>query len=619
MPASSAPATIFGATVNVPANLNAIDLAPMDRVAVTSKHAASLEQLAGGSWVAPTIIDGQHHFMITVTQGFFPEATWHWTDPAHIPAAARTITAISGFTIDAHAVLNNESALIPISTLVADLPIYAKALPFATTAAVVPVFKVYGGDAETLAAAIASSSSHVVLTAGATILSGSNVFSLNRAALGLPAPGLPPLATQALHASRSAPPLLTPLTTGLTMKPVGLPAPILAIALAPVTSIVLTQPRLRAVLQSVAAPVIDAAPASHTSVTGLLPSVLRASPRMAAPGFTKPPAVAGARLIVLPATGAPRPTKAAVPARAIRNADLGAATGPAHQKVLALAAGNLLAGGVTLGAGATHVWDIPDDTGHFTVTGDGAVRLLCTDRSGNALSDIEFAAAGSSAQGLPSGTAMVAITCLGALPDGAAAPGPGFGAITGLFAPTGQTAALGWQATGTLTQIGPSRFAARGATLRIILPHRTTRNGQTSSFGTPRAGDVMNGQDGVETRLPASVGVVMIALDIQDQTAASDGDLALAISGGILAATPVRVITGGRRLLLYDVATTDPKASALLISVASVSGHRVSGVIGLRGTAAEWGARLTAGVPDHFVPDSALSPGGSLTVTYAGA
>ena len=591
----------------------------MDRVAVTSEHAVSLEQLAGGAWVASTIIDGQHHFTISATQGLFPEATWHWTDPAHIPAAARTIAAISGFTIDAHVVLNNESALIPISTLVADLPIYAKALPFDTTAAVVPVLKVYGGDAETLAAAIASSSSHAVLTAGATILSGINVFSANRTALGLPVSGLPPLATQALQASRSAPPLLTPLTTGLTMKPVGLPAPTLAATLVPVTSVVLAQPRLRAVLQSIAAPVTDAAPAGHTSVTGLMPSALRAAPRMAPPGFTTPPALAGARLVVVPAPAAPRPTRAAVAARAIRNADLGAATGPAHQAALVQAAADLLSGGVTLGAGATHVWDIPDNTGHFTVTGNGAVRILCTDRSGNALSDMEFVAAGSPAQGVPSGTAMVAITCLGALPDGAAAPAAGFGVITSLFAPTGQTAALGWQATGTLTQIGPSRFAARGATLRIILAHGTARNGQTSSFGTPCAGDVMNGQIGVETRLPTSVDVVMIALDIQDQTAASDGDLALAVSGGTLAATSVRIITGGRRLLLYDVASTDPTAPALLVSVASVSGHRVSGVIGLRGTPTEWAARLSAGVPDHFVPDLALSPGGSLTVTYARA
>jgi hypothetical protein len=430
----------------------------------------------------------------------------------------------------------------------------------------------------------------------------------------LPASGLPPLATQALQVGRSSPPLLTPLTTGLTMKPVGLPAPILATALTPVTSVLLTAPRLRAVLQSVAAPVTDAAPAAHTSVTGLAASVLRAAPRMAPPGAIIPPAMAGARLIVVPSAAAPRPTRAAVPARAMRNADLGAATGPAHQQALAQAATALVAGGVALGAGATHLWDVPDDTGHFTIAGDSAVRMLCTDRSGNTLSDSEFVAAGSAPQAMPKGTAMVAITCLGVLPAGAKAPVAGFGAITGLFAPTGQTAALGWQSTGTLTQIGPSRFMARGATLRVVQAHRTARNGQRSSFGTPRAGDVTGGQVGIETRLPGNIGVVLIGLDITDTTAADDGDLALAVSGGTLAATPLRVITGGRRLLLYDVSAT--QAAALLVSVASVSGHRVGAVIGLRGKAAEWANRLGTGVPDHFVPDAALSPGGSLTVTY---
>jgi hypothetical protein len=323
--------------------------------------------------------------------------------------------------------------------------------------------------------------------------------------------------------------------------------------------------------------------------------------------------------MIVPAAAAPRPTRAALPARAIHNADLGAATGPAHQQELDKAAANLVGPGVTLGAGATHLWDVPNDTGHFTITGNAAVRMLCTDRSGNSLSDLEFVAGGSPPQSLPKGTAMVAITCLGLLPDGAAPPGAGFGAVTGLFAPTGQTAALGWQSTGTLTQIGPSRFFARGATLRIIRAHATSQNGQNASYGVPRAADVVTEQLGVETRLPAAIDVVMIVLDIQDQTAGADGDLALAASGGTLVATPQRVITGGRRLLLYDVVATEPKASALLISVASRSGHKIDAVIGLHGEADEWANRFSAGLPDHFVPHNALSPGGSVTVTYAGS
>jgi Family of unknown function (DUF6603) len=619
MPASSAPGTLFGATVAVPGDLNMLDLAPMDRLAISSNHTVSLQQNVGGAWPDATIVDGADHFTVTANQGFFPEATWHWTDPQHLPAAARTIAAISGFTIDAHVALNHESALIPISALVADLTIYAKALPFATTAANVPTFKTFGADAAALAAAVASSSSQTMVGAAATILGGAKSFAANRTALGLAAGGLPPLATQALKTGRSAPPLLTPLTTGLTMEPVGLPLPIRATALAPVASVMLAQPRLRAVLQSVAAPVTDAAPAAHTSVGALLPSLVRAAPRMTPPGSIVPPALVGARLIVIPTASAPRPTRAALPARALRNADLGAATGPAHQSMLDQAAADVVANGVSLGAGATHLWDVPDDAGQFTIAGTGAVRMLCADRGGNPLRDIEFVAQGSAAQGLPPGTAMVAITCLGVLPEGASPPAAGFGAVTGRFAPTGETAALGWQAAGTLIQIGPSRFMARGATLRVIKAHATRRNGQKASQGTPRAGDVANGQLGVETRLPAAIDIVMIALDVEDETAAENGDLALGLSGGNLSTTPLRVIMGGRRLLLYDVAARDPKAVALLVSVASVSGHKIGGVIGLYGRASEWANRLSQGVPDQFVPDGALSPGGSLIVTYRGA
>src|SRR5208337_1447756 len=135
------------------------------------------EQNVNGSWIGVAPNNPAAHFTISATQGYFPEATWRYTDPAHIPAAARVIAAISGFAIDAHVVLNNESALIPISTLVADLALYAKPLPFATTAPVIGMFTVYGGDAATLAAAIATATSKATVTASAVILSGSNVFS----------------------------------------------------------------------------------------------------------------------------------------------------------------------------------------------------------------------------------------------------------------------------------------------------------------------------------------------------------------------------------------------------------------------------------------------------------
>ena len=347
--------------------------------------------------------------------------------------------------------------------------------------------------------------------------------------------------------------------------------------------------------------------------------LLSVSPRMAPPGFITPPAVAGARLIVLRATAAPRPTRAALTARTLRNADLGAAIGPAHEQALDQAAAAVVGTGVTLGAGAVHLWDVPNDQGHFTIAGTSGVRMVCTDRGGAALGDVEFIPAGSATQAVPAGTAMVSIQCLGAPPSGVVPPASGFGALTSTFAPTGQMAAVGWQSASTLVQVGPSRFLARGATVRIVRAHATARNGQQASYGTPRAADVVNGQLGVETRLPIGIDVVMIALDISDPSAAADGDLALAASGGTLAATPQRVTTGGRRLLLYDVVARDAAANALVLSVASVSAYGLAGVVGLHGKASEWANRLSNGVPDQFVPDGALSPGGFLIVTYAGA
>lgn len=621
MPASSCPPDWYGAPIATPANLNTLDLATMDRLAVTSTHILTIQQMIGGTWQFAEISDARDHFTVTAVQGSFPEAMWHWTDPQHMVAAARTIAAISGFTIDAHVVLNNESALIPISSLVNDQPQFAQPLPFATTEIVVPVLKGFGVAAAGLATAVASATSQQMLIAGTAILSGATgVFASNRLALGLPQQGLPPLATQALQRGRSAPPLLTPLTTGLTMLPVGLPSPVPATVLSPTGSVLLGAPRLRAVLQSVPEPVTDVGPAQHTTVTGLPPALVRSAPRMAPPGFMTPPGVAGARLIVLPAVAAPRPTRSAQLSRALRNADLGAAIGPAHELALEQAATALLAAGVTLGAGAVHVWDVPHDKGQFTIAGNAAVRIVCTDRAGSPLSDAEFVPTGSQTLGMAAGTAMVAIQCLGAPPASTARLATsipaGVGAVTGTFAATGNAVAVGWQSASTLVQIGPSRFLARGALVRVLRAHASSRNGQRASYGTPRAADVVAAQIGVETRLPIGMDVVMIVLDILDPGAAQKGDLALAATGATLSATPERVTAGGRQLLIYDVAARKPEATTLVISVASVSGFGLAGVVGLHGLAVEWANRLSQGLPDQFVPDGALSPGGSLTVTY---
>jgi hypothetical protein len=242
--------------------------------------------------------------------------------------------------------LVNQSALIPISTLVDDLPAFALPLPFATTASVSPTLIGYGTQAANLALAVAHASSATMVAASLAVLGGNGVFAQNRVAFGLPAGGIGALAASSLRSARSAPPLVSPITTGLTMLPVGLGAPPVTTVLAPVESVTLDGPRLRAMLQRRPTAVTDAPPAIRTTVSR------RDLPRMAAP---LPAAVTGARLLVVPAADAPRPTTAAVRPRALRNAELGAAIGAAHQEALAQAASDVLTSGVTLGAGASGI------------------------------------------------------------------------------------------------------------------------------------------------------------------------------------------------------------------------------------------------------------------------
>ncbi len=211
---------------------------------------------------------------------------------------------------------------------------------------------------------------------------------------------------------------------------------------------------------------------------------------------------------------------------------------------------------------------------------------------------------------------MAVVENLGGLPAGAPPVVARFGALSLLFSPPGCAPVVGWQSGSMLRQIGPTRFAARGATLHLPRAPASRRGGQRASYGVTRAADALRGQVGVETELPIGVEVVIIALDLADASAAAEGDLAIGAVGATLLTPPQRVAARDRRILLYDVSARDSKATSLTVSVVSVAGWSVAGVIGAHGSAVEWAARLRAGIPDHFVPEGPVAPGGSLTVTY---
>ena len=620
MPASQVTVSL-PVQVAAPAGLNEIDLAPMGVARVTSTHSVTVTPLTAGAGPA----GGAGHFTATPVTGPFPEATWHYIDPQQIPAAARTITAIAGLAVGAQIVLTDASAVIPFGSLVDDEPKYARPLPFASTVTVSGALKVYGGDADDLLASVAGAPVSTVAGAIAAVLSadgvtgaastgaspattpGADVFAQARASLGLPAAGLPPLALAALAGDRSAPPLVTSIATGLTMLPVGLPAARLPAPFKPDLPVLLGTPRLKAVLRSTAAPVIDTPPAVRTSVTTV--AAAANAPRMAPP---VPVLVPGARLITVPAAAAPRPTLAAVSSRTVRNGDLGAPVGPAAQQQLAAAASDLVAGGVTLGAGTWHLWEIPSGAGRFTVAGGTAARMVCLDRAGAVLADTEFTAPAT--QSAPAGTELVAVGCLGAPPASLGGIAAGPGAVSLAAAPAGAWPAVGWQASSELAQAGPAVFLGRGAVVTVPSPVASVQHGRKASSGMVTASDVVAGQRGVQTTMPSAVDVVIIALDVADATAARQDDLAIGVAGATLTAPPVRVQAGDRLILLYPV--TGDTGDVFTLAVASAKAWTVAATAGVRGSTAQWAATLAAGLPDQFVPDGPLAPGGAATATY---
>jgi hypothetical protein len=183
-----------------------------------------------------------------------------------------------------------------------------------------------------------------------------------------------------------------------------------------------------------------------------------------------------------------------------------------------------------------------------------------------------------------------------------------------IAAATGGVAAVGWEAGNFREQVSALTLLGRGAT--IVLPRvaSTAHRNQPTALTMTRVTTVMRDQQGVETWLPMATSVVMIILEGQDPTAASEGDLALAVDGAKLTDAPLPVGGGRRRSLLYDVEEREPDAERIAVSVASKSGWRVTGVVGLKGRAVEWATRMHGAVPERIVPDGPLTHDGQVRV-----
>lgn len=581
---------VFGDYSNLAA-VYKFDIAPMGvdqaHQAVTSRHAMQISAWDGSQFTTAGLNLDAARFRLEPVISQVSEATYHLFPHDDVPAGARTLPAITGMKLTGIALLQNESAVIEMLKLF-DYG-FSRPLPFETlTVSIIGGLQAFGQAAETLALLASATDTLKTTGAAANILTGPGFFSTARTDSGLPPDGLHPLATRALRQNRSAPPLLTPITTGLTMKPVGQSAPPAIREIPPVLTVPLLNPRLRAVLQGRPVPTLDVPPPLHTTVTRAAGANV---PRFAAPQM---PVIPGARLEFVRSANAPSPTRLARSPRTQRSFEFGVSVGQAHRRQFKQAEELIAGKGITVPAGTTHIWDVPLNPAQIVViSGNAAGRVTCLSRAGNPLSDSEFASAllKQARFPVPDNCAMIAISCLGRTSDGIA----------------------GWQTGNLLPQVGSTTLLGRRSV--VVLPQvaATIKSRQPSAQAMVQLSSAIANQPGVETWLPLATAVVGVLLDVDDLCGAADGDLAIGATGATLSSPPLRVIGGRRKLLLYDVLKRDDKAAHIVISVASHAGARMAGIVGLAGSAQEWAIRFNGGVPEHLVPDGPSTPDGEIT------
>ncbi|HEY9137080.1 MAG TPA: DUF6603 domain-containing protein, partial [Terriglobus sp.] len=571
------------------AKIASIDLAPMYVHNASSVHTITLEQKdpegdssTFGQWL-PMSLNAQRQmykldpdrFVVEAVIGQVSEATYHYFAPDQVPAAARTVPVLAGLKITGIVEYGNKTGLIPISKLVDTGN--SRPLPFAAGIDLSGLVA-WGNAADQLAALTAKSNTALLLNVSAQLLSGKNDFSQLRVSAGLPESGLAPMSVRSLKRLRSAPPLLTPLTTGLTMRPVGLALPPKILVISDAVPVLLDKPRLRAVLQMRTQAVVDAPVSLHTSVTTV--AAAKGVMRMAAPVSD---ALAGSRLVRVPAATAVRATTMARPGRVFRSGDLGTVQSVSSIQSFAQATSAVTEKGLLLAAGTTHVWDIPSDTQQILLTGNGAVRIAFLGRTGEPIQDTESLVLRQLVVQVPAGCAMAAITYLGTLQQSSSVVG--FGAVTLAYAPQGKFSIAGWQIGNHAPQISGRAVLVRGGTLMLATHYVAKHGKQKTSDAITQISYALADQAGTETRLPKGVDTILVLLDSVD--AAPTDDLSIGVAGATIA-TPLLVTGGARTALLYPVITHDDKAAFISVAVGSVAGYQVAGVAGMRGTAQSW-------------------------------
>lgn len=596
----------------------AFDIAPMYATSTDidkAVHGVTIFTRGGGTLTLDPSL-----FRVEPIIGQVSEATWHFFPDFNPPAAANTLPVLAGIKIFGIAQLHDASQIIPIAKLRdATNP---RPLPFASrTIDIIAILQAAGVIADTFSALSAAKGSPALLGAYSTVLSGSSgVFAGLRTQTGLPRPGFSPLAVESLQTRRSSPPVLAPLSYGLTMDAPAQKPPTIAGTVDLQPPVALLTPRLRGVLQQQVAPTVAATAPIRTSVANI--KIAAGLPRVSIErDLQRTAVIPGARLLLRRADNAPQPTRVARGLRTVRHADLGAVIPRGVAASIAGIESAALGNGATIRAGVTHVWELPAaQVAAMQIVSDMPVRVVFLTSAGTLLTDAEYANAAQLNLKVPDGSGMVAITGLGAvagaIPPGVADGAPG--AVTTVLAPAGAMAVAGWQVGVHVAQTGANTMLGRGATLLLSQITGTTISQQAMSLGMIPLSQATVDQVAVQTYLPGSCTVVGVLFDAKAGGEIGPDSVAIAAAGATLNASPIRVQGGDRTLLLYDVAPLASGAAPgeFVITVSTAGDFHLAGVVGAHGSAQTWGAELNGGILSHLVPDTPLSPGGLATLRF---
>ena len=597
-----------------------LDIGPMGKENVNSVHCVFIEQFVGGAWQRlPAVQLDTDRFILEPRLGQVSEAAYRVFSGLP-PAAANTLPALIGLTFNGVAELRSTTPdIIPIAKL--HDAINPRPLPFAQPDAIDwEDIRIAGRAADRYYDYGNALSYREALAATATVLSGSaTAYAENRIASGVIATGLGPVARHALLTRRSAAPMVAPLSASLSMKPVDQAVPEIVVVPPPIAPIALEKPRLKAVMQARRRATDNAPPTLRTSVS---PEQQKAALGKILVGrdLMRRAVVAGARLTYMSQTDAPRPTRFAHEASSLRNPEIGATGALAQSQAFALHEKEVMGDGVVVRAGVTQLWDVPMDLPSLVLDGNQAVRVTLLSRGGNVIADHEYGNGVGIKIELPANCAMVAVSGLGRL--GSATDGwqlePGPGAVTAFAAPAGRQPAVGWQSSDQGMQLSACTLLARGAVVRTSERTDNTTHKQNLPHGVLSMADALTATVSVETQLSGHISVIAVTLDALTARLPGDDDLELSVTNASLAALPVRAGGGQRAVLLFDVEPGDAvlKGEAITLIAASVADVRISGVIGLSGSAREWGEKLNGGLPEDWVPDEPLTPDGETRVRF---